>query len=281
MNLIMRTLSFTLASWYLLAGSSGCALHSIDAGQEGVRVQKPWLFGRGGVDPTPIETGRVITAFTTEVIPVEIRPVQFSEHFDIISAENAPVSFDAFFIANIIPGRSPELLTRFGPHWYQNNVKEAFRTYVREEVQKFPLFKLTTDAETRPKLQEVIQQRVQTEIIDRNRMPIHLNRVVIGGVMPPQGVLDQTAETIIQEQRRITMVNFERAEEARERAERQRGLADRAFREALGLTAPEFIDLRRVEVQKDIVKHAPEALTIIMGMEGAGITLPPLKPPRD
>jgi regulator of protease activity HflC (stomatin/prohibitin superfamily) len=231
------------------------------------------------VDPTPVQTGRIMTAFTTEVIPVEIRPLQFSEHFDIISAENAPVSFDAFFIASVIPGRSPELISRFGPNWYQNNVKEAFRTFVREEVQKFPLFKLTTDAETRPKLQNEIQRRVQAEIIDKDGLPINLNRIVIGGIMPPQGVLDQTAETIIQEQRRITMVNFEKAEEAREKAERQRGLADRAFREALGLTAPEFINLRRVEVQKDIVQHAPEALTIIMGMEGAGITLPPLSPP--
>jgi hypothetical protein len=53
-------------------------------------------------------------------------------------------------------------------------------------------------------------------------------------------------------------------------------LADLAFREALGLTAPEFIELRRVEVQKEIVTHAPEALTIIMGMERFGVTLPPM-----
>ena len=95
MKRINRALSFILASEPLLGESSGCAIHLTDAGL--------------------IETVRAITAFTAEVIPVEIRPVQFLEHFDIISAENAPVSFDAFFIANVIPGRSPELFSRFGP----------------------------------------------------------------------------------------------------------------------------------------------------------------------
>jgi regulator of protease activity HflC (stomatin/prohibitin superfamily) len=260
----------------LVSGSVGCALRAIDAGHEGVFVEKPFFIGHGGVDPTPVKPGRSIVALTTELIQVDLRPNQFSEHFDIISAENAPVSFDAFLIANVLPGKSPELINRFGPQWYRNNIKEAFRTFVREEVQQFQLFQLTTDPATRPKLQKAIAERVQREVIDKIGMPVHLNRVVIGGIMPPEGVLKQTAETIVQEQRRLTMIEFQKAEEAREKAERQRGLADLAFRESLGLTAPEFIELRRVEVQKDIVTHAPESLTIIMGMERFGVTLPPM-----
>ena len=256
--------------------TSGCMLPAIDAGHEGVLVQKPLIFGHGGVDPVPATTGRVMVAPTTEVIDVDVRPHQFSEHFDIISAENAPVSFDAFLIANVIEGRSPELISRFGPNWYLNNVKEAFRTFVREEVQKYQLFQLTTDPSTRTKLQEAVAQEVRTKLIDKQSIPVRLNRVVIGSILPPKGVVEQTTQTIIQEQRKITMVEFQKAEEAREKAERQRGIADRAYREHLGLSAPEFVDLRRVEVQKEIVQHAPSALTIIMGMEKIGINLPPV-----
>jgi hypothetical protein len=72
------------------------------------------------------------------------------------------------------------------------------------------------------------------------------------------------------------MVEFQKAEEAREKAEKQRGIADRAYRESVGLTAPEFVDLRRIEVQKEIVQHSPTALTIIMGLERIGINVPPL-----
>ena len=256
--------------------ASGCALVAVDAGHEGVLVYKPFFFGHGGVDPTPIQTGRQAVAPTTEVIDVDVRPLQYSEHFDIISAENAPVSFDAFLIANVMEGRSPELVQRFGPNWYQHNVKEAFRTFVREEVQKYPLFELTTKPATRSRLQEAVEQEMKTKLIDKQGIPVRVNRVVFGSILPPKGVLEQTAETIKQEQRKITMVEFQKAEEAREKAERQRGIADRAYREHLGLTAPEFVDLRRIEVQKEIVQHAPANLTIIMGMEKTGINLPPI-----
>jgi regulator of protease activity HflC (stomatin/prohibitin superfamily) len=259
-----------------MLASSGCVMAAIDAGHEGVLVEKPFFFGHGGVDPVPAKTGRVIVAPTTEVIDVDVRPVQYSEHFDIISAENAPVSFDAFLIGNVIEGRSPELITRFGPHWYVNNVKEAFRTFVREEVQKYQLFQLTTDPTTRNKLQEAIAHEVRTKLFEKQNIPVRVNRVVIGSILPPKGVLEQTAQTIIQEQRRITMIEFQKAEEAREKAEKQRGIADRAYRESLGLTAPEFVDLRRIEVQKEIVQHSPAALTVIMGLERFGINLPPI-----
>jgi len=255
---------------------SGCIYATIDAGHEGVLVEKPFFFGHGGVDPIPIGTGRQMVAMTTEVVDVEIRPIQYSEHFDIISSENAPVSFDAFFIANVMAGRSPDLVARFGPQWYANNVKEAFRTIVREEVQKYPLFELTTRPAIRTKLQDAVEQEARVKIIEKHKMPLVLNRVVIGSILPPKGVLEQTAETIKQEQRRITMIEFQKAEEAREKAEKQRGIADRAYREQLGLTAPEFVDLRRVEVQKEIVQHSPSALTVIMGLERFGINLPPI-----
>ncbi|MEP6957894.1 MAG: SPFH domain-containing protein [Nitrospirota bacterium] len=257
----------------VLAGV-GCT--AIEAGHEGVLVEQPFFFGHGGVDPVPAKTGRVNVALTTKVIDVDIRPIQYSEHFDIISAENAPVSFDAFLIANVIEGRSPELISKYGPNWYANNAKEAFRTFVREEVQRYPLFQLTTDPTTRQKLQDAIAKEVQTKLIEKQGIPVRLNRVVVGSILPPKGVVEQTTQTIIQEQRKITMVEFQKAEESREKAERQRGIADRAYRESLGLTAVEFVDLRRIEVQKEIVQHSPAALTVIMGLERVGITMPPL-----
>lgn len=254
----------------------GTACVAIEAGHEGVLVEQPFVFGHGGVDPVPTTTGRIWVVPTTKVIDVDVRPVQYSEHFDIISAENAPVSFDAFLIANVVEGRSPELIAKYGPNWYRNNVKEAFRTFVREEVQKYPLFQLTTDPTTRAKLQDAIAREVQSKLIEKQNIPIRLNRIVVGSIMPPNGVVQQTTETIVQEQRKITMAEFQKAEEARERAEKQRGIADRAYRESVGLSAAEFVDLRRIEVQKEIVQHSPTALTVIMGLERTGINMPPL-----
>lgn len=72
------------------------------------------------------------------------------------------------------------------------------------------------------------------------------------------------------------MVEFQKAEEAWKKAKKQRGIADRACRESVGLTAPKFMDLRRIEAQKEIVQHSPSALTVIMGLERIGINVPPL-----
>lgn len=272
----VRRIGGGLVGLTLAVALPGCIMPAVDAGHEGVLVEKPFFFGHGGVDPVPVTTGRVAVAVTTDLIPVDMRPVQYSEHFEIISAENAPVSFNAFLITQVIEGRSPELIKRFGPNWYHNNVKEAFRTFVREEVQKYKLFELTTDPATRPKLEAAIEREVQTKIIEAINIPVRLVRVVVGSIMPPKGVLEQTAQTIIQQQRRITMEQAQKAEEAREKAERQRGIADRAYREHLGLSAAEFVDLRRIEVQKEMVEHAPDQLNIIMGMEKVGIHKTPV-----
>ena len=102
----------------------------------------------------------------------------------------------------------------------------------------------------------------------------------MANILPAKELVEQTTQTIIQDQRRLTIVQFQKAEESREKAERQRGIADRAYRESLGLTAPEFVDLRRIEVQKEIVQHSPSALTVIMGLERFGINLPPIATER-
>jgi hypothetical protein len=269
-----------LREWLCLAvglgGLTGCFTPGVDAGHEGVLVEKPLVFGHGGVNPNPVPPGRTLVALTTDLVQIDVRPKQYDEDFGTLSAENTAVSFHAFLILQVLPGRSPELIRRFGPSWYRQNVKEAFRTFVREEVQRYPLFTLTTEPGTRGKLQDAIAMKVQQHIIDHLNLPVQLVRVVIGSIMPPPPVLTQTVETIVQEQRRLTMVEFQKAEEAREKSERQRGIADRAYREQVGLGGPEFVDLRRVEVQKEMLEHSPSRLHIIMGLERVGIREPPI-----
>ena len=133
-----------------------------------------------------------------------------------------------------------------------------YRTFVCEEVQRYPLFQLTTDPTTRAKLQNAIAKGEQTRLIEKQGTPVRLNRIVVGSIFPPKDVMEQVTQTIIQEQRKITMVEFRKAE-------RQRGIAARAYRESVGLTAPEFVDLRRSEVQNEIAQHSPTALTAIYG----------------
>ena len=99
-------------AWFMLGmvGIVGASLSApgcvaIEAGHEGVMVEQPFFFGRGG----SIRRRRrpaVWVAPTTKVIEVDIRPLQYSEHFDIISAENAPCRLMRSLIANVVEGRT-------------------------------------------------------------------------------------------------------------------------------------------------------------------------------
>ena len=71
------------------------------------------------------------------------------------------------------------------------------------------------------------------------------------------------AETEVRNQCGILSSRHDHAKGARPR---RRDLAERAYRESLGLTAVEFVDLRRIEVQKEIAQHSPAVLTVIMGL---------------
>jgi len=43
----------------LMVVTMGCGTVKPNAGEEAVLVMQPWLFGHGGVDPTPVKTGLV------------------------------------------------------------------------------------------------------------------------------------------------------------------------------------------------------------------------------
>lgn len=45
---------------------TGCSMQAPDAGHEIVLIEKPWIWGHGGVVPEPVKTGLTITAFTTD-----------------------------------------------------------------------------------------------------------------------------------------------------------------------------------------------------------------------
>ena len=41
---------------------AACTTVAPEAGEEGVKVHKPWIVGTGGVDMTPVETGLEYTS---------------------------------------------------------------------------------------------------------------------------------------------------------------------------------------------------------------------------
>ena len=58
-----KIFSIFVLSLVMVLGFTSCTSVTPDAGQEAVLVHKPWFFGTGGVDNTPVETGLEYTWF--------------------------------------------------------------------------------------------------------------------------------------------------------------------------------------------------------------------------
>ena len=84
-----------MSKWYflgigVLVAILFAAFHRVapDAGHEAVLIKKPWIFGHGGVDPTPILSGATWVAFSTDAVIVSKQPQQFAVHFEDLMSLN-------------------------------------------------------------------------------------------------------------------------------------------------------------------------------------------------
>jgi regulator of protease activity HflC (stomatin/prohibitin superfamily) len=126
-GIVMLTLLLTWA----------CGIESVkpDAGHEAVLIEKPLIFGHGGVDPVPVKTGRQYVWWTTEHVIVNMQPLQYQVHFDdLMSSDGVPLDFDAVIRLQITD--SVLLIKNFGPKWYENNIEKEFSNRVRQAVRK-------------------------------------------------------------------------------------------------------------------------------------------------
>src|SRR5712675_1715205 len=82
---------------------SGCSVYSPDAGHEVVLVDKPWIFGHGGVEQGSVKTGRTFAAISTEGVDVYMQPQKFeSEMADMMTQDGVPITFHAIAVLQVI-----------------------------------------------------------------------------------------------------------------------------------------------------------------------------------
>ena len=265
MNKIILTLK-TLFLVTILTTITGCfSPSSVDAGQEGVMVKKPWVFGHGGVEDQPIRTGLVWTAWSTEVVRVDVKPFNVTEPFDdLITVDNNPVDFNIHMTFKHIEGKTPELVEKFGINgWYINKVQEPLRNSVRDFTKSRTMFEMTTDPKTVYELEKKVSEEIR-EFLKKENIPTELVLATIGKVMPPQAVLDATIQTGVQKQNVLTQVERVKAEQARELAEKASANADKAYMTAINMSADQYLKMKELDNQKLAIEKGNN-VSIIMG----------------
>lgn len=251
----------------VLLSLTSCYRVQPNAGEESVLVKKPMFFGHGGVDPEPVSTGSIWCVFTTEHKEFTITPVTITENFvNLTPSDNTPVDFSAYLKLQVISGQTPTLYSKFGTDWYVSNVQATFRTMVREKASQYKMLELASKRAISAKMEVEILNELKV-YVKNLKIPVELQQVSIGAITPPVEVLNETKATAAQNQSILTQDSRANAETARKQAEINKAEADKAYRNAMGMTTAEYLTLRQLEInekQVDLVKGNRNA-SIIFG----------------
>ena len=240
----MKILSI-LALMLVLAG---CSSYGPDAGHEVVLIEKPWIFGHGGVVDEPVKTGLTFTAFTTHGVDVNMQPQKYeTEMDDTMTSDGVPISFHAIVVYR---SDSVSLIKNFGPSGTRTICREPFKTMVRQAVRKHGMNETAISTTALDDIDAEIRDAPAAFIADK-ALPVKLVTMTVGRANPPDSIKHQRIETATQEQRIQTEKQTKLAEDQRLLAEQSRAAADNAYREAMHLSPEQFIQLETIKMQRD------------------------------
>jgi hypothetical protein len=259
---------------------TSCSGVSPNAGHERVLVMKPWFFGHGGVDPTPVSTGLSYVALSTSDIDFQITPITYTEDFvNLIPADNTPLSVSVYPKLQIISGMTPGLLKNFDTSWYKHNFEAPFRTAVRDQFGLYKMFDLANKREISMKLEQSLYAAAKKIVDSVGLTPyVQVKWVTCGAITPPDEVLVETRLTAAQNQGKLTQESRASFELTRKQAEINKADADKAYMNEMRMTVGEYLHLRQLEIEKEKVELIKDKkdiqLTFIMGSQSVPITYP-------
>ena len=251
-KLILKVIQSLIMVFVLMSTLSSCHGVRPDADEESVLIKKPWFFGHGGVDNEPVETGCAWCVWTTSSETFKITPQRYDEVFDdIFSNDNTPLDFNTYIMIQIKKGKTPILLKNYGKNWYKNNIQVPYRNYTREEVSKYSPFDLISNREVLNKIDSAVVAKMQNYLATLSKnaeFPIIIKSVTTGAAKPNKDQLTEMNATAAAIQKTKTQQRNEEMETARARAEQARAIADKAYMNAMNLSAEQFIQLKYIEM---------------------------------
>ncbi len=247
----------------LLAASTGCTVISPDAGQEAVLIDKPWIFGHGGVRSKPVLPGLTYAWFSTQKIYVNMFPQQYDGNFtDLMSSDGVPLDFHAVIRLQVTD--PVVLVSSFGQDWYKNNVEQEFFNRVRSAVKKHGMNETAIQTTAIDEIDAEVT-KAMGDYFKSNKIPIRLVKITVGKANPPDAVRNQRVETAQQEQRVLTEHKRDLAEQSRKAAEQSRAEADNAYRNAMNLNTGQFVEMERIKMQHAVCSVQGANCTFIVG----------------
>lgn len=240
-------------SLIMVLGFTSCTSVTPGAGQEAVKIHKPWIFGTGGVDMTPVETGLEYTWLSTDYVIVGMLPTKYDEKLDdVTSNDNTLLDFNTQIQLQVKDNKSPILINNYGENWYTNVIQEVYKNTVRNYISKFGPFDLMSNREVLDSINIAVKKDMENHIVALSKksgeLPIIVVNVLVGRAIPNDMQKTEMNRTAAATQAKRTEESRKEMLKAKEAAERQRAIADKAYQAELGLTTDQFIQLRAWEI---------------------------------
>lgn len=227
-SMIVANSFFTLV---LLVGAaiglSNCTNPHTPAGHEGYVFEDPRIFGKGGFRGVVSGPGNYgVSLWRNRIINIDIRPSTYTEQFKILAKDDLNVSFNFHAVISVNNGKVVDVVQKYGAEkWYGRFIREPFRTFVRDAVQKYTSREIKAN-------RELIAKEVETHLVNHLQgSPFILVSLVVGDINYPEIVAQAVekklaAQQLLEEktvQKQIAQKNAEiQIEEAKGIAEAQR-----------------------------------------------------------
>ena len=232
-----------------------------EPGTETILVDKPWFFGHGGVRDETQKPGAGWYWRTTEGRAVVLTPTKYDEPLDhLATADNNFINYASYLV---LQWKDPAYLVKnFGyERWYEHNLKEQYRTIVRDVTKKYQMTQIMTDPPTLASIEAEIAQQFRKHI-ESTGLHVALLNVNMGKALPDAPVIAEMNNTAAQQQRRKTELQRKLAEDSRLQAEQSRAAADNAYRESMRLDANQFVQLEGIKRYSDACRETKNCVIV-------------------
>lgn len=257
----MKTMTTAALAAALLCG---CTVVSPEAGQQAVLIDKPLLFGDGGVRLEDVRNpGRTYTWWTTSKTYVDVTPQTVQVAFDdFSSSDNILLDFSTQIQYRI--SAPALLLARFGQDWFKNNVASQYAGIVRDQVKRYDMTRMMSDPDTAKQIDDAVTANVRA-LVKEQGLPIEIQNITLGRARPNADVLQQMNLTAAQQQRVKTLVEATNAERQREQEQIAKADADNAYRNRMGLTPEQYLASQIAEINAEACAKAEACYMVPSG----------------
>ena len=251
----------TLLAIVFAALISGCSSVTTEPGSETVIVDNPWFFGHGGVRDKTQKPGLSWYWWSTRGVSVALTPIKYNEPLEHLATnDNNFINYASYIV---LQWKDPaELVKKFGyENWYEHNLKEQYRTIVRDVTKKYQMTPIMTDPATLAAIEKEIAEQFRKHI-EKTGLHVSLINVNMGKALPDAAVITEMNNTAIQQQRVKTEKQRKLSEDSRLQAEQSRANADNAYREQMKLDAAQFVQLESIKRYSDACKESKNCVIV-------------------